>query len=295
MTTLAEWQSFARSTNLRGWTRLKKNELKDFLIKNLWGKGLDQPQKKARKRRNPLMTKNKKINVPFLIPERRIIPPRAIPRAIEQNVDNVVDWSNWLESVNDVDVRRRSNPAVEKLKKQIAELWGKRLIVEKGKSALKGFAKQFWIQGDDSISPQDFFRKARWHIVALLQQNPQTKVKCTLNVEMSRINWTSGEEIIADPFFHSRQKKNLGNNAEIIDEMEQEMISNMENFNRRGSNWMFKKSNSFGDSFCALEPVKRIFVDSFACEIGKQKSFDQHEKPKTKCVSNGVWPEQKTR
>ena len=256
MTTLAEWQSFARSTNLRGWTRLKKNELKDFLIKNLWGKGLDQPPKKARKRRNPLMTKNQKINVPFLIPERRIIPPRAIPRAIEQNVDNVVDWSNWLESVNDVDVRRRSNPAVEKLKKQIAELWGKRLIVEKGKSALKGFAKQFWIQGDDSISPQDFFRKARWHIVALLQQNPQTKVKCTLNVEMSRINWTSGEEIIADPFFHSRQKKNLGNNAEIIDEMEQEMISNMENFNRRGSNWMFKNVIRLEIHFVRWNPLK---------------------------------------
>ena len=235
---------------------MKKDELEEFLIKNLWGRGLDQPQKKARKRRNPLMTKNKKINVPFLIPERRIIPPRAIPRAIEQNVDNVVDWANWLESVDDVDVRRRSNPAVEKLKKQIAELWGKRLIVEKGKSTLKGFAKQFWIQGDDSISPQDFFRKARWHIVALLQQNPQTKVKCTLNVEMSRINWTSGEEIIADPFFHSRQKKNLGNNVEIVDEMEQEMISNLENFNRRGSNWMFKKVIRLEIHFVRWKPLK---------------------------------------
>ena len=237
MSTLAAWQSFARSTNLKGWSRLKKDDLVEFLLENLWGGGIDQPKnKKARKRRNLLMAKNKKINVPFLIPERRIFPSRAIPRAIKQNVRSVADWANWLESVDDVDVRRRSNPAVERLKKQIAELWEQRLIVEKGKSALKGFAKQFIIQGDDSALPQDFLRKARWHIRALLRENPQTKVKCVLNVEMSRTSLASGEEIIDDPFFHSRQKKNLGNNVEILDEMEQEMISNLENFNRRGSN-----------------------------------------------------------
>ena len=105
---------------------------------------------------------------------------------IEENTETVSDWANWLESVDDVNIRRRANPAVERLKKQIAELWEQRLIVEEGKSALKKFAKQFIIQGDDSISPQDFLRKARWHIIKLLQENPQTKVKCVLNVEMSR-------------------------------------------------------------------------------------------------------------
>ena len=248
MSTLATWQSFARSTGLRGWSRLKKDDLVNFLLENLWlGGGLDNPRmnKAARLRilkhhkSKPLDAENPKIDVPILIPERRPFPSRSIPRAIEQNVNTVVDWTNWLESVDDVDVRRRANPAVERLKKQIVELWEQRLIVEKGKSALKGFAKQFIIQGDDSISPQDFLRKARWHIIKLLQENPQTKVKCVLNCEMSRA--LGEEEIIDEPFFHSRQKKNLGNNMEIIDEMEREMISNLENFNRRGSNWVFER------------------------------------------------------
>ena len=164
MTTLAELQSFARTTNLRGWSRLKKDELEDFLVENLWKEGSGKPKMKTtRKKQNPLMKKNKKINVPFLIPEKRLFPsrdfPRVVPRAIKENVNKVVDWADWLESVKDAEIRKRSTPEVEKLEKQIAELWGEKLTVEKGKSAFGKFAKQFIIRGDDSITPQDFSGK----------------------------------------------------------------------------------------------------------------------------------------
>ena len=87
------------------------------------------------------MKKNKKINVPFLIPERRIFLsrdfPRVVPRAIRENINNVVDWADWLESVKDAEIRKRSTPAVEKLKKQIAELWGEK--TDRGKRQIR-----FW-------------------------------------------------------------------------------------------------------------------------------------------------------
>ena len=266
MTTLAEWQSFARSTNLKGWSRLKKNDLVKFLVENLWGGGLDQPKmnKAARlriqsqKSGNPLMKKNKKINVPFLIPERRLFPsrdfPRVVPRAIKENINNVVDWADWLESVRDGEIRKRSTPAVEKLKKQIAELWGEKLTVEKGKSAFGKFAKQFIIRGDDSSTPQEFFQKARGEIKLLLRQNPQTKVQCILNVEMIQ-NRISGEDESSDPFFPSRQKENLGNNFDIVEEMIQEMIEAMENYNKRGSNWVFKKVIRLDVNFVRWNPL----------------------------------------
>ena len=106
MSTLAEWQSFAKSTNLRGWSRLKKDDLVNFLMENLWKEGSGKPKMKTtRTKQNPLMKKNKKINVPFLIPERRLFPsrdfPRVAPRAIKENVNKVVDWAGWLESVKD--------------------------------------------------------------------------------------------------------------------------------------------------------------------------------------------------
>ena len=224
-------------------------------MENLWKEGSGKPKMKAtRKKQNPLMKKNKKINVPFLIPERRLFPSRDFPRAIRENINNVVDWADWLESVRDGEIRKRSTPAVEKLKKQIAELWGKKLTVEKGKSAFGKFARQFIIRGDDSSTPQEFFRKARGEIVLLLRQNPQTKVQCILNVEMIQ-NRISGEDESSDPFFPSRQKENLGNNFDIVEEMIQEMIEAMENYNKRGSNWVFKRVIRLDVNFVRWNPL----------------------------------------
>ena len=252
MTTLSELQSFARSTGLKGWSRLKKDELIDFLMENFWKQGSGKP--KMRKKQNPLMKKNKKINAPFLIPEKRKILPRVVPRAIKENIMHVVDWADWLESVEDAEIRKRSTPAVEKLKKEIAELWGEKLVVEKGKSAFGKFARQFIIRGDDSLSPQEFFRKARGEIKLLLQQNPQTKVQCILNVEMIQ-NRIGEDDVTSDPFFRSGQKENLGNNFEIAEEMIQEMIEAMENYNKRGSNWIFKKAIRLEVNFVRWKPL----------------------------------------
>ena len=126
--------------------------------------------------------------------------------------------------------------------------------MEEGKSALKGFAKQFFIRGDDSVSPQEFLLKARVHVIQLLQKNPQTKVKCVLNCKMSRM--IGEEEIFDEPFFHSQQKKNLGTNLEIIGEMKSEMIENLERFNRKGSNWAFEKVVLLEIHFVRWNPLR---------------------------------------
>ena len=262
MSTLAKWQSFARSNGLKGWSRLKKYELVDFLVQNLWsGGGLDEPKmnKAARLRirkykKNPLVKKNPAIKVPILNPGKRSVFRKAIPKKIEENVENVVDWAKWLESVEDAEIRKRSTPAVEKLKKQIAELWGEKLTVEKGKSAFGKFAKQFIIRGDGSLTPQEFFRKARGEIKLLLRQNPQTKVQCILNVEMIQ-NRIGEEDQLSNPFFRSGQKENLGNNFEIAEEMIQEMIEAMENYNKRGSNWIFKRVIRLDVNFVRWKPL----------------------------------------
>ena len=46
MTKLHEWQAFARASGLRGWSRLKKDDLVMFLIENLWWGGgrWDEPR-----------------------------------------------------------------------------------------------------------------------------------------------------------------------------------------------------------------------------------------------------------
>ena len=100
---------------------------------------------------------------------------------IEETTETISDWLNWLETVEDVEVKRRISPRVEELKKQIADLWSFDFVVEEGKSALNGFARQFIIREDDSLSPQDFLRKVRKKVVDLMKNNPQTKVKLILD------------------------------------------------------------------------------------------------------------------
>ena len=198
MTKLHEWQAFARASGLRGWSRLKKDDLVMFLIENLWwGGGLDNPRmnKAARLRirkhhkKNPLDEKNPAINVPVLVPEKRLVSPEAIPKVVEKNVETAVDWLNWLENVEDESLKKEVDPAVTKLKKEIDELWEKQLVVEEGKSALGGFAKQFFIRGDDSVFPQEFLLKARGHVVKLLQENPHTKVNACVELQNVANDW----------------------------------------------------------------------------------------------------------
>ena len=87
-----------------------------------------------------------------------------------------------------------------------------------------------------------------------MQQNPQTKVQCILNVEMIQ-NRIGEDDVTSDPFFRSGQKENLGNNFEIAEEMIQEMIEAMENYNKRGSNWIFKKAIRLEVNFVRWKPL----------------------------------------
>ena len=251
MSTLAEWQSFARSTGLKGWSRMKKNELVDFLMQNLWFGG-GKPTRWHHKN-NPLMKKNKKIPVPVLIPKKRLVSAKIVPKKIGENVENVVDWAKWLESVEDAEIRKKSTPAVEKLKKEIEKLWKESLTVEKGKTALNGFTRQFIIRGDDSLSPQEFFLKARGLLVGLLKQNPRAKTRFVLNLRMMRLE--GEEEIFDEPFFHSQQHVNLGIEIDLINEMEKELMEMMENFNSRGSNWNFEKVIRLEIHFSGWKPL----------------------------------------
>ena len=63
--------------------------------------------------KNPLDKKNPAIKVPILNPGKRSVFQKAIPRAIKENVMHVVDWADWLESVEDAEIRKKSTPAVE--------------------------------------------------------------------------------------------------------------------------------------------------------------------------------------
>ena len=149
--------------------------------------------------------------------------------------------------------------------------------MEEGKSALKGFAKQFFIRGDDSVFPQEFLLKARGHVVKLLRENPQTKVKCVLNCKMSRM--IGDEEIFDETLFPFPAKKRIwGTTWKLWMKWKMKMIENLERFNRGGSNWVFEKVLVLEIHFVRWKPLKGSGWIALPPVLQKKESADKHEK-----------------
>ena len=91
-----------------------------------------------------LLDEDFEFDAPVLVPEKRKFPKKEIPQVIEKNVETFSDWLNWLENVKDESVKKKINPKVERLRKQIDNLW-KTFQLKETKSALKNFAKQYTI------------------------------------------------------------------------------------------------------------------------------------------------------
>ena len=125
------------------------------------------------------------------------------------------------------------------LGKKISERFKEtKLVVEKKrKSALKGLATEFFIKGNDDLLPQEFFRKAKPLVFDLMKNNPKTKAKTIWHCLLVKTDLKSGEEVEADPFFHSSYFPNSQevNRGEIFDDMEEEIIEKLETFNKNGS------------------------------------------------------------
>ena len=167
---------------------------------------------------------------------------------MDQTVETVSGLMDWLSEKGE-NVISKSWPKLEKMKKKIESLWKKQKFeVKEGRSALKGFARQFTIKGEEGFSPRYFLRKVKPKVVELFEKNKQTQTKMILSCLMSRTNLATGEEIEEIADFHSLIETNLKatNEGEMYEEMRERMLKNLVNFQRQGSNWRFEKVVSFG-------------------------------------------------
>ena len=81
--------------------------------------------------------------------------------------------------------------------------------LKESKSALKKFAIQYRIDGQDWIDPDLFLNNAKPSITNLLINRRQTKVKLILSCMMEKVDLKSGEVIVKETAFHSKTKDNL--------------------------------------------------------------------------------------
>ena len=152
-------------------------------------------------------------------------------------------------------------PKEEKLQRKIRkikEINRRRLKIAETASALRGFTRQFRIEGIPRHAPREFMQIARRDILKLMRENRQTRVRMILNCEMTRKELFSESTQILNTFFHSETVENLEGTDEsaVFDRSIQTIEERIQNFNQRGSNWRFQRVLSLDVHFTDFQPLR---------------------------------------
>ena len=244
---LPELKAEAKRLGLKRYSRLKKAELINLLTRNS----------------SPILDEEiPEIDSEILQPTKYIK-----PRIAEDKVNKRKKEIRELEEM--LGLRRRRiipeikvwTPKEEKLQRKIRkikEINRRRLRITETASALRGFTRQFRIEGIPRHAPREFMQIARRDIAQLMRENRQARVRMILNCEMTRKELFSESTQILNTFFHSETVENLEgtDEREIYDGFMQTIEERIQNFNQRGSNWRFERVLSLDIHFTDFQPLR---------------------------------------
>ena len=142
--------------------------------------------------------------------------------------------------------------------RKIKEINRRRLRITETASALRGFARQFRIEGIPRHGPREFMQMAKRDILKLMREYRRRRVRMILNCEMTRKELFSESTQILNTFFHSETVENLEGTDEsvIYDRSIQTIEERIQNFNQRGSNWRFQRVLSLDVHFTDFQPLR---------------------------------------
>ena len=120
------------------------------------------------------------------------------------------------------------------------------IVLKESASALRGFAKQYKIEGQGRLCPERFLTKVKANVTEVFKSNPSTKVKLILNCIMEKQDIQSGNMTYSPAHFHSYIEVNLeGTDVnDMYNKMSSQIFESIANYNQRGSNWVFKQITS---------------------------------------------------
>ena len=242
---LPELKAEAKRLGLKRYSRLKKADLINLLTRNS----------------SPILDEE----IPEIDSEI-LKPTKYKPRINEDEVKRKKEIRELEEMLG---LRRRRiipeikvwTPKEEKIQRKIRkikEINRRRLKIAETASALRGFTRQFRIEGIPRHAPREFMQIARRDILKLMRENRQTRVRMILNCEMTRKELFSESTQILNTFFHSETVENLEGTDEsaVFDRSIQTIEERIQNFNQRGSNWRFERVLSLDVHFTDFQPLR---------------------------------------
>ena len=163
----------------------------------------------------------------------------------------------WRRIIPEIKVWTPKEEKLQRKIRKIKEINRRRLKIAETASALRGFTRQFRIEGIPRHAPREFMQIARRDILKLMRENRQTRVRMILNCEMTRKELFSESTQILNTFFNSETVENLEGTDEsaVYDRSIQTIEERIQNFNQRGSNWRFQRVLSLDVHFTDFQPL----------------------------------------
>ena len=197
--------------------------------------------------------------------------------------NKVKGFTSWIQDYVDLtDLGEVLNEVKEHVKKAYRR---KPLTITESASALREFATQHTIEGQDGYDPHSFFIEVKQAVTDLLRKNSQTKVKVILRCTMARTDLQSGEVITDQAAFHSEVEVNLAATDlnELYNKMTGKVLERLASFQNQGSNWTFRKIDSLEIHTVEYVPLRGGSYIPLPKKLADKKAiinlrYEQHDK-----------------
>ena len=244
---LPELKAEAKQLGLKRYSRLKKAELINLIARNS----------------SPILDEEiPEIDSEILKPTK-YIKPRIDEDEVNKRKKEIRELEEMLglrrrQIIPEIKVWTPKEEQIQRKIRKIKEINRRRLKITETASALRGFTRQFRIEGIPRHAPREFMQMARRDILKLMRENRQTRVRMILNCEMTRKELFSESTQILNTFFHSETVENLEGTDEsaVYDRSIQTIEERIQNFNQRGSNWRFQRVLSLDVHFTDFQPLR---------------------------------------
>ena len=130
--------------------------------------------------------------------------------------------------------------------------------IRESASAIRGFTKQYTIEGRGGIDPESFLNAVQPLVIHLLSKNRQTKVNLVLSCIMERVDIKTGEVETADVPFCSKTEVILEATdvTELYRNAVDKITESMASFQMRGSNWRNRRVVKLDINTAVYQPLR---------------------------------------
>src|SRR6218665_3352232 len=278
--TVCELREIAKSKNMIGYYKLRKADLITAISKHGGGvMGNDEKKNKINlldtpvpdNDKHPILTPNKYFPSPIKSSLNKSI-FNELKNKVRSKINSFADWiANFIPKPEQ---KLAINQKLESLS-LFVKVRTKKFKIRKTASAIKGFTKQYAMDGTSGIDSLSFLNAVRPHVVNLLSENRQTKINLVLTCAMERVDMQTGQEESAHIPFVSKTEVIL--DATDINEIYSNAISRipetMANFQMRGSNWKFMAVVKLDVNTVTYKPLKGSSYISLPVELVNKKAI----------------------